>query len=196
MSFAMNAMIHNTSWVTAHFHLIFGGAVVIVYFAIAYELWPRLTGRPLVSKSLACRQLWLWFWGILITTVPWHIAGLMGQPRRYALFDYSDPVVAKTAPLDIISVAGGVVLVCSVVLFFYVLVRSSLSPVAEFMPPVRYALAVNPPESVPRLLNGFGFWNIILLLLVLISYGYPIGQFFFLHGQDAPGYSLTRELVK
>ena len=38
MSYAMNAMIHNTSWVTAHFHLIFGGAVVIVYFAIAYEL--------------------------------------------------------------------------------------------------------------------------------------------------------------
>jgi len=78
MSFAMNAMIHNTSWVTAHFHLIFGGAVVIVYFAIAYELWPRLTGRPLVSKRLAYLQLWIWFWGILITTIPWHIAGLMG----------------------------------------------------------------------------------------------------------------------
>jgi cytochrome c oxidase subunit I len=26
MSYAMNSMIHNTSWVTAHFHLIFGGA--------------------------------------------------------------------------------------------------------------------------------------------------------------------------
>jgi cytochrome c oxidase subunit I len=35
MSYAMNSMIHNTSWVTAHFHLIFGGAVVIMYFAIA-----------------------------------------------------------------------------------------------------------------------------------------------------------------
>ena len=196
MSFAMNAMVHNTSWITAHFHLIFGGAVVIVYFAIAYELWPRLTGRPLVSKSMACRQLWLWFWGILITTVPWHIAGLMGQPRRYAIFDYSDPVVAKTAPLVILSVIGGLVMVLSVVLFFYVLVRSSFSPVADFMPPVRYALAVNPPDSVPRLLNGFGFWNVILFSLVLISYGYPIGQFFFLHGQDAPGYSLTKELIK
>ncbi|HEX2711893.1 MAG TPA: hypothetical protein VHM88_06680, partial [Candidatus Acidoferrales bacterium] len=113
-----------------------------------------------------------------------------------AIFDYSDPVVAKTAPLVILSVIGGLVMVLSVVLFFYVLLRSSFSPVAEFMPPVRYALAVNPPESVPRLLNGFGFWNVILFLLVLISYGYPIGQFFFLHGQDAPGYSLTRELIK
>ena len=33
-------MIHSTTWVTAHFHLIFGGSVVIMYFAIAYE-----TGR-------------------------------------------------------------------------------------------------------------------------------------------------------
>jgi cytochrome c oxidase subunit 1 len=35
MSYGMNAMIRNTSWVTAHFHLIFGGRVVIMYFAIA-----------------------------------------------------------------------------------------------------------------------------------------------------------------
>ncbi len=45
MGYGMNAMVHNTSWVTAHFHLIFGGSVVIMYFAIAYEIWPRLTGR-------------------------------------------------------------------------------------------------------------------------------------------------------
>jgi len=54
MSYAMNAMIHNTSWVTAHFHLIFGGVVVIMYFAIGYELWPRFTGRPLLTKRAAC----------------------------------------------------------------------------------------------------------------------------------------------
>jgi cytochrome c oxidase subunit 1 len=186
MSYAMNAMIHNTSWVTAHFHLIFGGAVVIVYFAIAYELWPRLTGRQLVSKHLADIQLWLWFWGILITTVPWHIAGLMGQPRRYAIFDYSDPVVAKTAFLVILSVIGGCIVLISVLLFFYVLVRSSFAPVAESMPPIRYALSVNPPATVPPLLNSFGLWNVILLALVLIAYGYPIGQFFFLHNQNAP----------
>ena len=159
-------------------------------------MWPRLTGRPLASKRLACRQLWLWFWGMLITTVPWHIAGLMGQPRRYALFDYSDPSVAKTAPLVIISVVGGLIVLGSVLLFFYVLIRSSLSPLAESIPPLRYALAVNPPASVPRLLNGFGFWHALLAVLMLIAYGYPVGQFFFLRGQNSPGYSLTRELGK
>jgi cytochrome c oxidase subunit 1 len=196
MSYAMNAMIHNTSWVTAHFHLIYGGAVVIVYFAIAYELWPRLTRRPLISKRAARIQLWMWFWGILITTVPWHIAGLMGQPRRYAIFDYSDPVVAKTAALVVLSVIGGLIVLCSVLLFFYVLVRSSFTPVAESMSPLRYALSVNPPATVPPLLNGFVFWNVILLVLVLIAYAYPVSQFFFLHNQDAPAHSLIEEITR
>ena len=59
MSYGMNAMVHNTSWVTAHFHLIFGGTVVIMYFAIAYAMWPALTGRafpslkPLLAPALA-----------------------------------------------------------------------------------------------------------------------------------------------
>ena len=124
MSYAMNSMIHNTSWVTAHFHLIFGGAVVIMYFAVAYEMWPRITGRPLQSKALARWQLWLWFAGMMIATIPWHITGLMGQPRRVAFFDYSDPFVARMGPLVIISVIGGLILLMSAILLIAILVRS------------------------------------------------------------------------
>ena len=47
MSYQLNSTIHNTQWVTGHFHLIFGGAIVIMYFVIAYDLWPHLTGRAL-----------------------------------------------------------------------------------------------------------------------------------------------------
>ena len=64
MSYVLNSTVHNTQWVTGHFHLIYGGAVVIMYFAIAYELWPRLTGRPLAAPrtrsaaivDLVCRD--------------------------------------------------------------------------------------------------------------------------------------------
>ncbi|TAN50180.1 MAG: cytochrome C oxidase subunit I, partial [Methylococcaceae bacterium] len=44
-SYAMNAMVHNTAWVSGHFHLIFAGTVITLYFAIAYRLWPSLTGK-------------------------------------------------------------------------------------------------------------------------------------------------------
>ena len=33
MSFQLNSSIHNTQWVTGHFHLIYAGAIVIMYFA-------------------------------------------------------------------------------------------------------------------------------------------------------------------
>jgi cytochrome c oxidase subunit 1 len=190
MSYAMNNMIHNTSWVTAHFHLIFGGAVVIMYFAVAYEMWPRIMGKPLRSKTLARWQLWLWFWGMMITTIPWHITGLMGQPRRVAVFDYSDPLVAPMGPLVIISAIGGGILLLSAILLVVVLVRSQLGE-RHFEAPIRYALAVNPPRTVHASLNGFAMWNAIVLVLMLFAYGYPIGQFFFLKSA-VPAYEVTR----
>jgi cytochrome c oxidase subunit 1 len=192
MSYAMNAMIHNTSWVTAHFHLIFGGAVVIMYFAIAYEMWPRITGRPLRSKRLACAQLWLWFWGMLITTIPWHIAGLMGQPRRVAAFDYADPLIARMGPLVIVSVIGGVILLSSAILLIVILVRSHFGARAQ-AESLAYAIAVNPPERVPSALNGFGLWNAIVAVLMVLAYGYPIGQFFFLKQHSVPAVGITSQ---
>src|SRR5678816_1845868 len=79
MSYGMNAMVHNTSWVTAHFHLIFGGTVVIMYFAIAYAMWPVVTGRAFASMKPLLLQLWLWFVGMMVMTLPWHWTGLQGQ---------------------------------------------------------------------------------------------------------------------
>jgi len=190
MSYAMNAMIHNTAWVTAHFHLIFGGAVVIMYFAIAYEMWPRITGKPLASKALARTQLWLWFAGMLITTIPWHIAGLLGQPRRVAIFDYSLPMLRPIAPLVVISVIGGLILLASAILLIIVLARSHFGE-RKLAEPLRFALAVNPPQRVPESHNGFGMWNAILAVFMLVAYGYPIGQFFFMKSHSVPAVFVT-----
>jgi cytochrome c oxidase subunit I len=194
MSFAMNAMIHNTSWVTAHFHLIFGGSVLIMYFAIAYEMWPRITTKPLRSKWLARMQLWLWFWGMLITTLPWHIAGLMGQPRRVAAFDYADPLMARMGPLVVISVIGGVILLASAILLIVILARSHFGARAQ-TEPLGFATAVNPPLRLPPAFNGFALWNAIVAVLMLLAYGYPIGQFFFMKQHSVPAIAVTGQSV-
>ena len=195
MSYAMNSMVHNTSWVTAHFHLIFGGAVVIMYFAIAYEAWPSLTGKPLRSKPLACWQLSLWFLGMLITTIPWHAAGIMGQPRRVAMFDYNDPLNAPMEVLDIVTVVGGGVLLISAGLFIVILVRSQLGE-REVTEPLRYALAVNPPKHVPASLNNLLIWNVILAVFVVFAYGWPISQFFFIKPHSVPAYEQFERRVQ
>ena len=41
----------------------------------------------------------------------------------------------------------------------------------------RVALAVHPPHRIPAALNGFGLWNVIVLGLMLLAYGFPIAQF-------------------
>jgi cytochrome c oxidase subunit 1 len=40
-----------------------------------------------------------------------------------------------------------------------------------------YALAVHPPRRVPAALNGFALWNVLVLIVMLLAYGYPIAQF-------------------
>src|SRR6516225_1050834 len=40
-----------------------------------------------------------------------------------------------------------------------------------------YAFAVHPPQRVPAALNGFGLWNVLVLILMLIAYGWPLAQF-------------------
>ena len=176
MSYGMNAMVHNTSWVTGHFHLIFGGTVVIMYMAIAYEIWPTLTGRagaPTVRQRV---QLWLWAVGMMIMTVPWHYLGLQGQWRRVAAFDYSDPRIAPWGPWVVVSLVGGVILLASAFLFIANLLdrRQVLEPASRYA----FALPVHRLTHVPAALNGFALWNICLAVLMLVAFGFPILQFF------------------
>ena len=176
MAYGMNAMVHNTSWVTAHFHLIFGGSVVIMYFAIAYEIWPRLTGRDHASLAPLRLQLWLWFTGMMVMTLPWHWLGLQGQWRRVSNFNYADPIIAAWGPWVVVSFVGGIILLTSAILFVWNLVTLHRSEVSAIAKPL-YALAVHPPRRVPAALNGFGLWNVLVLVQMLLAYGFPIAQF-------------------
>jgi cytochrome c oxidase subunit I len=185
MSYTLDSTVHNTQWITGHFHLIFAGTVVIMYFAIAYELWPHLTGHPLHSAKLACLQLWLWFVGMLLVTLPWHVVGLMGQPRRMAYYDYSNPVLAAEGPLVSVSAIGGFILLSSAVLLIVILVRSQRGEKAE-AGPLTYARALDDRSPVPRTLNGLGVWFGLMVALTLVNYGYPIAQSFFLQHNTVP----------
>lgn len=185
-SYAMNAMIHNTAWVPGHFHLIFAGTTVIMYFAIAYYLWPILTKKPLFSNNLALVQLWTWFIGMSILTTPWHILGLLGQPRRISSVAYNNLLTLSWKPYELAMIFGGMVLLGSACLFVYLLFKTQFSSATEeFAQQVEYAEPLHAVHDLPEYLNDFKLWNKVIAVLMFISFGIPILQFFFLDTYDS-----------
>ena len=83
MSYQLNETIHNTQWVTGHFHLIFAGAIVIMYFMVAYELVAAAHRRAAAADGLIKAQLWLWFVGMMRAVD----AVAPGRPARHAAPD-------------------------------------------------------------------------------------------------------------
>jgi cytochrome c oxidase subunit 1 len=173
MSYQLDSTVHNTQWVTGHFHLIFAGAVVIMYFIIAYDLWPHLTHRVLGQSTLIRIQLWLWFIGALVMTVPWHLAGLLGMPRRMAYFDYSNPAIAPQAWTVTAAVVGGALMLTSAALFVTILIRAHGNPRAE-LPAYRFSAPLHAVVTVPRALNGYALWVTLMIALTVANYGVPI----------------------
>lgn len=173
MSYQLDATIHNTQWITGHFHLIFGGAIVIMYFAIAYDLWPHLTGRSLPDLRLIRAQLWLWFVGMVVTTFPWHWVGILGMPRRMAYYDYTNPAIAPQALSVTLSAVGALILLISGLLFLYILAAGHRRPALD-AGAYRFSVAVHPPKTVPVALNTFALWVALMIGLTITNYGYPI----------------------
>jgi cytochrome c oxidase subunit I len=183
MSYQLNETIHNTQWVTGHFHLIFGGAIVIMYFVVAYELWPQLTGCRALPAGLLRAQLWLWFVGMMVLTAPWHLVGILGMPRRMAYYDYANPALAGQAWTVVASVIGGAILVVSAFLFIWILWRSRR---AEAEPaPFTFSVAAHPSHT-PALLNGFALWVGMMIALTVVNYGFPIAQLALLPETSVP----------
>lgn len=175
MSYQLNETVHNTQWVTGHFHLIFAGAIVIMYFMVAYDLWPQLTGCKPLPIGLLRLQLWLWFVGMMVLTMPWHLVGLLGAPRRMAYYDYSHPALHPQAWTVTISTLGGLVLVLSAALFIYVL-ASARHRAQALVPPYAFSQAVHDGARPPAALNGFTLWVGMMIALTVVNYGYPIVQ--------------------
>jgi len=177
MSYQLNESVHNTQWITGHFHLIFAGAIVIMYMMVAYDLWPQLTHCMPLPKGLIRVQLWLWFVGMLVLSLPWHLVGLLGMPRRMAYYDYTHPALQPQAWTVVASTFGGLALVVSAILFVWVLARAHMGTGGTTSPaPYTFSTPVHPGVRAPVALNGLGLWVAMMIGLTVVNYGYPIAQ--------------------
>lgn len=84
---ALDVHLHDTYFVTAHFHYIMVGGAVSAYLGGLHFWWPKLTGR-LYSEIWSKVAALALFIGFNLTFYPQFLLGYSGMPRRY--HDYPD----------------------------------------------------------------------------------------------------------
>lgn len=77
--------VHDTYFVVSHFHFVlFGGSVFGIYSGL-YHWYPKITGR-MMDERLGKIHFWVTYLGFFFTFFPQHIVGMMGMPRRVAVY--------------------------------------------------------------------------------------------------------------
>jgi cytochrome c oxidase subunit 1 len=173
----MNVVVHNTIWVTGHFHITVGAAVALTFFGMAYWLIPSLSGRQLTKGAQRSGIIQTMFWtvGMLIMSGAMHFMGLLGVPRRTDYTTYMDDVIGLSwMKYETLMAIGGVLLFISAVLMVgNALYLWKYAPVGE----TEFPLAENSLEvrqATPRVFENWKVWIAILAFLIAVSYGYPI----------------------
>jgi cytochrome c oxidase subunit 1 len=188
-SFGMNAVIHNTSWVPGHFHTTVGSASALTFMGTCYVVVPRLLGRRLELAPMARVQPWLWFLGMLLFSIPTHLTGLMGMPRR--VFDprYADhPTAVSWQWLTNVSAVGGIVLFASA-LFFVLVMLFTLFGLRVPAEAIEFAEPLEDPGAKGAYLDHLGILTALAVLLIVVAYGYPIWQHLQMPRFGSPGFS-------
>ena len=83
----INAVLHDTYYVVAHFHYVLSMGAVFGIYAGWYYWIPKICGLK-YSEFLGQLHFWSFFIGVNFTFFPMHFVGIAGMPRRIA--DYPD----------------------------------------------------------------------------------------------------------
>jgi cytochrome c oxidase subunit 1 len=109
----INAILHDTYYVVAHFHYVLSMGAVFAIFAAWYYWIEKVTGLA-YPELLGQVHFWMFFVGVNITFFPMHFLGLAGMPRRIP--DYPDAYAGWNA----VASFGSYISALSALLFFYI----------------------------------------------------------------------------
>ena len=175
-SHQLNQIVHNTIWVTGHFHLTLATSVILTFFGISYWLIPHITGRTLTKKinKLAIVQGAFWAVGMAFMSGSMHIAGLLGAPRRSSFSTYGDAAQAiDWIPYQMAQAVGGSILFISIILYTIIFINLAFfAPKGEEEYPVGEVAGV--AEKTPLVFENWKLWLGITAALILFAYTIPI----------------------
>jgi cytochrome c oxidase subunit 1 len=175
----MNQVVHNTLWVTGHFHLTVATSVALTFFGIIYWLVPLLSGRKLtpVMNKLGIVQTWIWVIGMFLMSGAMHTVGLLGAPRRTAYTTYGGNLDALSwIPLNRVLGIGGAILFFGILLIIYVILELAFFAEKDVKQEEEFQLAevAEDAQRTPAILENWKLWVGIVVVLILFAYTVPI----------------------
>jgi cytochrome c oxidase subunit 1 len=185
----LNAVIHNTLWVTGHFHLTVATSVALTFFGIAYWLIPHVTGRTLTKQlnRLGIIQTLVWCIGMFFMSGSMHLVGLFGSPRRTSYTTYNDhPEAILWMKYHVAMAVGGTILFVAVIMIIYIIFALLKTPKGECEFPL--AEVDEHAAATPRILERWSLWIGIAIVLILIAYTIPVAGMIMNDVPGSPGY--------
>jgi cytochrome c oxidase subunit I len=192
-SYNMNNVVHNTSWLPAHFHQTVAGPVFLSYIGMSLFLIVKLTGKEIKGKGFNVWVPYIWTIGIMIFSTGLFIGGVGGEPRRTNMgLSYTDPQsplyhVDWTAA-KMLGSLGGTIMTIAALIYFAVFFATLFAKPAK---QGALELIVSEPyhdEQIPAV-QSFTPWLAGAVLLIVIAYAPPITQTLRSHFPGAPPYS-------
>ncbi len=182
-SYNLNQVVHNTSWVPAHFHLTVAGPVFLTILGLSNFILLGIQGKQLQAVRLAMIVPYVWTFGVMILSSGLFVGGLRGEPRRSNLgLNYLNPASADYRPDWILSTslaaAGGVLMAFAMLMYFYVTLRSLAHPGVprqdqrDFLLPFAESLHDEDIKAVQRMSP----WVVGAIVLAALAYGAPLYQ--------------------
>jgi cytochrome c oxidase subunit I len=114
---SLDLPMHDTYFVTAHFHLVMGVASIFGMFAATYFWFPKMFGR-FMSERLGKLHFWVTFIGVYCIFVPMHTMGIAGMPRRFAQFTEYEYLKSLHPLVVFVSIAAIFTVVVQLVFYF------------------------------------------------------------------------------
>ena len=127
---ALDINVHDTYFVTAHFHIVMGLSAIFGMFAGIYHWYPKLYGR-MMNKSLGYIHFWITFICAYGVFYPMHFLGLAGLPRRYysnTAFPMFDDLVEISELVTVFAIVGSAVQIIFFFNYFYSIYRGKVAP--------------------------------------------------------------------
>ena len=192
-SYNMNNVVHNTSWLPAHFHQTVAGPVFLSYIGMSLFLITKLTGKEIKGKGWNVWVPYIWTLGIMIFSTGLFIGGVGGEPRRTNMgLSYTNPQsplyhVDWTAAKTLGSLGGTIMTIAALIYFIVFFATLFGKPVKQGA----LELIVSEPyhdEQIPAV-QSFTPWLAGALLLIVIAYAPPLIQTLRSHFPGAPPYS-------